>query len=83
MELEKTAKLILQALAIFLNIDEFYFDKFVDGGNSILRAINYPPIKEYPKEAERAAANSDINLITLLMGAQGGGLQVLNGKISG
>ena len=75
MELYKTAKLILQALAIFLNIDEFYFDKFVDGGNSILRAIDYPP-----KEAQRAAAQSDINLITLLMDAQGGGLQVLNRK---
>ncbi len=80
LELEKTAKLILQALALFLNIDEFYFDKFVNGGNSILRAIHYPPIKEQPKEAERAAAHSDINLITLLMGAQGGGLEVLNRK---
>ena len=78
--LERTAKLVHRALAIFLNLDEFYFDKFVDGGNSILRAIHYPPIKENPKEAERAAAHSDINLITLLMGAQGGGLQVLNRK---
>ena len=83
MELERTAKLVLRALAIFLNLDEFYFDKFVDGGNSILRAIHYPPIKEHPtKEAERAAAHSDINLITLLMGAQGGGLQVLSRKKS-
>tara|TARA_A100001011_G_scaffold162951_2_gene171513 strand:+ start:11272 stop:12222 length:951 start_codon:yes stop_codon:yes gene_type:complete len=78
LRLEKTAKIILQALAIYLKLDQQYFDEFVDGGNSILRAIHYPPIKEAPKEAERAAAHGDINLITLLIGAQGSGLQVLN-----
>tara|TARA_Y100000992_G_C21269717_1_gene495977 strand:- start:1202 stop:2152 length:951 start_codon:yes stop_codon:yes gene_type:complete len=78
LKLEKTAKIILQALAIYLKLDQQYFDEFVDGGNSILRAIHYPPIKEPPKEAERAAAHGDINLITLLIGAQGSGLQVLN-----
>jgi len=80
LKLEKTAKYILQALALYLKLDEFYFDKFIDGGNSILRAIHYPPITKAPKKAERAAAHGDINLITLLMGAQGGGLQVLNRK---
>ncbi len=78
LKLEKTAKIILQALAIYLKLDQQYFDEFVDGGNSILRAIHYPPIKEAPREAERAAAHGDINLITLLIGAQGSGLQVLN-----
>ncbi len=80
LRLEKTAKVILQALALYLSLDENYFDEFVDGGNSILRAIHYPPITKPPKEAERAAAHGDINLITLLIGAQGGGLQVLNRK---
>lgn len=78
LKLEKTAKIILQALALYLKLDEYYFDEFIDGGNSILRAIHYPAITEPPKEAERAAAHGDINLITLLIGAQGGGLQVLN-----
>ena len=76
--LEKTGCFVLRALAIHLGLDEHYFDQFVIGGNSILRAIHYPPITEEPKKAERAAAHGDINLITLLMGAQGRGLQVQN-----
>ena len=74
--LEKTGREILRALSIYLNLDEFYFDKYILNGNSILRAIHYPPIKNKPKNAERAAAHGDINLITLLMGAQGKGLQL-------
>ncbi len=76
--LEKTAKYVLRALAIYLGLDEYYFDNYIHNGNSILRPIHYPPIKEAPKNAERAAAHGDINLITLLMGAQGKGLQVQN-----
>lgn len=76
--LEKTGVYVLRALALFLDLDEFYFDKFVKNGNSILRPIHYPPIKNEPKNAVRAAAHGDINLITLLMGAQGKGLQVQN-----
>ncbi|MEK6492676.1 isopenicillin N synthase family dioxygenase [Myroides odoratimimus] len=76
--LEKTGVYVLRALALFLGLDEFYFDKFVKNGNSILRPIHYPPIKDEPKNAVRAAAHGDINLITLLMGAQGKGLQVQN-----
>ena len=74
--LEKTAKYVLRALALYLGLEETYFDAFIYNGNSILRPIHYPPIKEEPKEAVRAAAHGDINLITLLMGAQGRGLQV-------
>ncbi|WP_034058475.1 isopenicillin N synthase family dioxygenase [Lacinutrix jangbogonensis] len=76
--LEKTAKYVLRALALHLNLDETYFDNYIHNGNSILRPIHYPPISEEPKAAERAAAHGDINLITLLMGAQGRGLQVQN-----
>ena len=74
--LEKTAKHILRALALYLNIEEDYFDQYIKNGNSILRPIHYPPILEDPKEAVRASAHGDINLITLLMGAHGKGLQV-------
>lgn len=76
--LEKTAKHVLRALALYLKIDENYFDNYINNGNSILRPIHYPPITEDPKEAVRAGAHGDINLITLLMGAHGKGLQVLN-----
>lgn len=76
--LEKTAQVVLQAIALYLNLDVSYFDQYILEGNSILRAIHYPPITETPQDAERAAAHGDINLITLLMGAQGSGLQVLN-----
>ncbi|MDM1045032.1 isopenicillin N synthase family oxygenase [Myroides sp. 1354] len=78
--LEKTGVYVLRALALYLGLDEFYFDKFVKNGNSILRPIHYPPITDEPKNAVRAAAHGDINLITLLMGAQGKGLQVQNHK---
>ena len=78
--LEKTAKYVLRALALHLNLNENYFDNFIKDGNSILRPIHYPPIQTEPKGAVRAAAHGDINLITLLMGAQGKGLQVQNHK---
>ncbi len=76
--LEKTAKYVLRALALHLGLEETYFDNYIHNGNSILRPIHYPPITQEPKEAVRAAAHGDINLITLLMGAQGRGLQVQN-----
>ena len=76
--LEKTAKYVLRSLALHLDLEETYFDYYIRNGNSILRPIHYPPIATEPKGAERAAAHGDINLITLLMGAQGKGLQVKN-----
>jgi len=76
--LEKTGQYVLRALALFIGLEETYFDKYILEGNSILRPIHYPPILEEPKDAIRAAAHGDINLITLLMGAQGKGLQVQN-----
>jgi isopenicillin N synthase-like dioxygenase len=78
--LEKTAKYVLRALALHLGLEETYFDHYIHNGNSILRPIHYPPITQEPKNAVRAAAHGDINLITLLMGAQGRGLQVQNHK---
>lgn len=77
-KLEKTAIYVLRALALHLELPETYFDAYVKNGNSILRPIHYPPITEEPKNAVRAAAHGDINLITLLMGAHGRGLQVQN-----
>lgn len=78
--LEKTGIYVLRALALYIGLNEFYFDDYIAEGNSILRPIYYPPIDKDPKDAVRAAAHTDINLITLLMGAQGKGLQVQNHK---
>ena len=77
---EKSGKSLLQAIALYLNLDEHYFDDFVDEGNSIVRAIHYPPITSEPKSAIRAEQHEDINLITLLVGASADGLQILTKK---
>ena len=74
---EKSGKALLQAIALYLGLEEHYFDEWVHNGNSILRAIHYPPIKNEPKSAIRAEQHEDINLITLLVGASADGLQIL------
>jgi len=77
-QLEETGIHMLRAIALYLGLDEFYFDAKIKNGNSILRPIHYPPITNEPKSAVRAAEHEDINLITLLMGASAEGLEVLN-----
>ena len=74
---EKSGKALLQAIALYLGLDENYFDDHIHNGNSILRAIHYPPITSEPKSAIRAEQHEDINLITLLVGASADGLQIL------
>ena len=74
---EKSGKSMLQAIALYLGLDEHFFDDKVEEGNSIVRAIHYPPITEEPKSAIRAEQHEDINLITLLVGASAGGLEIL------
>jgi isopenicillin N synthase-like dioxygenase len=76
--LQETGKHMLRAIALYLGLDEFYFDQKIHNGNSILRPIHYPPITHEPKSAVRAAEHEDINLITLLMGASAEGLEVLS-----
>ncbi|HCY46726.1 MAG TPA: flavonol synthase, partial [Flavobacteriales bacterium] len=76
--LETTGKHMLRAIAIFLGLDESFFDGKIHNGNSILRPIHYPPITNEPKSAVRAGQHEDINLITLLIGASADGLEVLN-----
>ncbi|HPK09010.1 MAG TPA: 2-oxoglutarate and iron-dependent oxygenase domain-containing protein [Saprospiraceae bacterium] len=71
---------LLRAIAIHLNLPEDYFKDKIHNGNSILRSIHYPPITEEPETAIRAEQHEDINLITLLVGASAGGLQLLNSE---
>jgi len=77
---EKTGGQLLKAIALHLNLPEDYFDGKIEDGNSILRSIHYPPITEEPKSAIRSEQHEDINLITLLVGASAGGLQLLNAE---
>lgn len=76
--LENTGKNMLRAIALFLGLEENYFDAKIHNGNSILRPIHYGPIIDEPKSAVRAGEHEDINLITLLMGASADGLEILN-----
>ncbi len=74
---EKSGGQLLKAISIHLGLGENYFNPHIHLGNSILRAIFYPPITQEPASAIRAEQHEDINLITLLVGASAGGLQVL------
>jgi isopenicillin N synthase-like dioxygenase len=68
---------LLRAVALHLDLGEEYFTQKIANGNSILRAIHYPPITAEPLSAIRAEQHEDINLITLLVGASAGGLELL------
>jgi isopenicillin N synthase-like dioxygenase len=74
---EATGGHLLRAISIHLGLDEQYFTGKIKDGNSILRSIHYPPITAEPKSAIRSEQHEDINLITLLVGASAGGLQLL------
>lgn len=72
-------KRILKSVAIYLGLDPEFFDKKVNEGNSILRLLHYPPVdKDAAPGAIRAGAHGDINVITLLLGADEPGLQLLD-----
>merc|ERR1712063_224064 len=73
---EQCGLTLLEAIALHLNLPQDYFRKINTDGISILRAINYPPITKEPASAIRAEQHEDINLITLLVGASAGGLQL-------
>ncbi len=68
---------ILEAIARHLGLAPNYFEDTVEDGNSVLRLLHYPPV---PADAPgvRAGAHEDINTITLLLGAQEAGLELLD-----
>lgn len=75
---ESAGAALLKAIAIHLSLIEDYFTPFIKDGNSIIRAIHYPPITKEPESSIRAEQHEDINLITLLVGASADGLQILS-----
>lgn len=68
---------ILSHLAVALGLAPDWFDPAIADGNSVLRLLHYPPIgPDAPEGAIRAGAHEDINLITLLLGAEEAGLEL-------
>ena len=68
---------VLSAIAVILGKEPNFFDAWALKGNSILRLIHYPPVED-SSNILRARAHEDINLITLLVGAEESGLEVQN-----
>jgi isopenicillin N synthase-like dioxygenase len=68
---------ILRAIAHYLALPTHFFDDKVAQGNSILRTLHYPAMADdVTPGAIRAGAHTDINVITLLLGAEEPGLQL-------
>jgi isopenicillin N synthase-like dioxygenase len=67
---------LLESIALFLELPRDFFREPVRDGNSVLRLLHYPPTPPQP-EGVRAEAHEDINVITLLLGAEEAGLQLL------
>ena len=68
---------LLRAIARHLDLADAFFEDPTRDGNSILRLLHYPPV---PPDAPgvRAGAHEDINAITLLLGAEEAGLELLD-----
>jgi isopenicillin N synthase-like dioxygenase len=71
---------LLSAIARSVALPTDFFDDKVNLGNSVLRVIHYPPLPPEPTPSVRAGAHEDINVITLLLGAEEPGLEVLSRK---
>ena len=71
---------LLSAIARSVQLPADFFDDKVNLGNSVLRVIHYPPMPPEPTPSVRAGAHEDINVITLLLGAEEPGLEVMSRK---
>ena len=69
---------LLRAIAVYLGLEPDFFTSPVEDGNSVLRLLHYPPLAAGGGNAIRAGAHEDINVITLLLGAEEAGLQLLD-----
>lgn len=77
-EMDRVGGLLLSRIALHLKLAEDWFEPAIEDGNSILRLLHYPPVQGDAQGAIRAEAHEDINLITLLLGAEEAGLQLLD-----
>ncbi len=76
-DMDRVGARILSSIALYLGLDADWFDPAIQDGNSVLRLLHYPPIAGDPDGCIRAGAHEDINLITLLLGAEEAGLEIL------
>ena len=76
-EMDKVGARILSSIALYLGLPANWFDSPIEDGNSILRLLHYPPIAGDAEGCIRAGAHEDINMITLLLGAEEAGLEIL------
>ena len=65
---------LLESISLTLGLQSSFFHKSTCKGNSLLRLIHYPPSNN--ENMFRAREHADINLITLLIGANEPGLEV-------
>jgi isopenicillin N synthase-like dioxygenase len=77
LEMDKVGARILSSIALYLGLAADWFDPAIEDGNSVLRLLHYPPIIGATDGCIRAGAHEDINLITLLLGAEEAGLEIL------
>ncbi len=74
---DRAGSRLLSAIARYLDLAPDWFEHAVEDGNSVLRLLHYPPVTEDAPNV-RAGAHEDINLITLLLGAEEAGLELLD-----
>jgi isopenicillin N synthase-like dioxygenase len=74
---DRVGAVILSRIAVDLGLAPDWFDPAIADGNSVLRLLHYPPVAYAEAGAIRAGAHEDINLITLLLGAEEAGLELL------
>jgi isopenicillin N synthase-like dioxygenase len=74
--LDALGGVLLESIALFVGLPTGFFKGAVEAGDSVLRLLHYPPMAPDP-QGVRAAAHEDINVITLLLGAEEAGLQLL------
>ena len=76
-EFDRIGGKLLSGIARYLGLAPDFFDDTVKDGNSVMRLLHYPPV-EGPAKGIRAEAHEDINTITLLLGAEEAGLEILD-----
>ena len=77
-QFDHTGATILSRIAVYLGLEENWFDAGIEDGNSVMRLLHYPPLEGVTGEAIRAGAHGDINLITMLLGAEEAGLEIID-----
>ncbi|MBV1918948.1 MAG: isopenicillin N synthase family oxygenase [Sphingomonadaceae bacterium] len=76
-EFDRVGGVLLERIAIDLGLRADWFNAATEDGNSVMRLAHYPPVAGHPGQALRAGPHEDINLITLLLGAEEAGLELL------